>query len=61
MDEQSRDKPERGYSPEEIAKAWSLNEATVRRWCRNGTLPAVKLGKQWRIPEGELRRVLRDE
>ena len=47
-------KKEGMLTPEEVAKYLKVAVETVWRWCRKGTLPAVKIGKYWRIPEDEL-------
>ena len=34
---------------EEVAGFMGVKESTVWRWCREGTLPCLKVGKQWRV------------
>ncbi len=34
---------------EEVAVYLSLKPITIYAWCRDGRLPAIKLGKEWRI------------
>lgn len=41
-------------TPEEVADFLKVPVQTVWRWCRQGTLPAVKIGKYWRIPRARL-------
>lgn len=41
-------------SPEEAAARLEVTPDTVRKWCRENKLPCVKLGRLWRIREGEL-------
>ena len=45
---------------EDVARLLGVKESTVWRWCREGTLPALKVGKHWRVRrtalEGFLRR-----
>ena len=42
-------------SPEEAAKAFSVQPETIRRLCRDGKIPgARKIGKVWRIPKSFL-------
>jgi len=41
-------------TPGEVAEYLKVPIETVWRWCRNGTLPAVKIGKYWRVPRGKL-------
>ena len=47
MSEGSRDKDLIGV--EEVARRLGLVPATVWRWCREGRLPCIKMGKSWRI------------
>lgn len=46
------------YTPEEVAEILAVKESTVRHWMRNGTMPGIKIGKFWRIPEDALRQYL---
>lgn len=42
-------------SPEEAAKAFSVQPETIRRLCRDGKIPgARKIGGVWRIPKSFL-------
>jgi len=41
-------------TPNEAAEYLKVPVETVWRWCRQGTLPAVKIGKYWRVHKGEL-------
>lgn len=36
-------------STEEVADYLGVNRVTIYRWCKEGMLPCVKLGKRWRI------------
>ncbi len=58
-------KPEAGVpqlvSPQAVASAWGLNAATVRAWIRSGRLPAVRLGRVWRLRVDVLGQWLRDQ
>lgn len=39
------------YTPEEVANHYRVDPATIRRLCREGSVPGAKqIGKQWRIP-----------
>ena len=42
-------------TPREVAEYLRVPIETVWHWCREGTLPAVKIGKYWRIPREELK------
>ncbi len=41
-------------SPEEAAERLGVAPYTVRKWCREGKLPCIKLGRLWRIRESDL-------
>jgi excisionase family DNA binding protein len=36
-------------SAEDVAALMGIKESTVWRWCREGRLPCLKLGKHWRV------------
>jgi excisionase family DNA binding protein len=39
---------------EEVARELGLRATTIYQWCREGRLPAIKLGKGWRIRRAAL-------
>lgn len=43
------------YSAEQVADILGLHVRTVRGYVRDGRLPAVRVGKQYRITESDLR------
>jgi excisionase family DNA binding protein len=43
------------YSADEVADLLGLHVRTVRGYVRDGRLPAVRIGKQYRISEDDLR------
>ena len=45
--------------PEEVAEYLGVGLVTVYRWCREGRLPCLKVGKHWRIRQGALEDLLR--
>jgi excisionase family DNA binding protein len=45
-------------TPDETATYLKVSVQTVWRWCRQGTLPAVKIGKYWRVDRKELDRFI---
>jgi excisionase family DNA binding protein len=51
---------ERLYLVHEIAEILHLHPVTVRRFIREKRLPAVKLGRDWRISQGMLQKYLVD-
>ena len=36
-------------SAEDVAALMGVKESTVWRWCREGRLPCLKVGKHWRV------------
>ena len=44
---------------DEVATYLAVNPMTVYRWCRAGRLPALKVGKAWRVPRPALEDFLR--
>ena len=45
---------------EDVAGLMGVKESTVWRWCREGTLPCLKLGKHWRVRRAALEDFLRE-
>lgn len=41
-------------SVEDVAKIYEVSNATVTRMCRNGSIPAMKIGRSWRISKLQL-------
>src|ERR687885_2342177 len=46
-------------SAEDVAALIGVKETTVWRWCREGNLPCLKVGKHWRIRREALEAFLR--
>ena len=46
-------------TPQEVARRLRVDHSTVLRFCRNGRLPAVKVGRSYRIKESDLAPFLR--
>lgn len=44
---------------EEVAEYLGVGPVTIYRWCRDGRLPCMKIGKSWRIRRGSLEEFLR--
>jgi excisionase family DNA binding protein len=42
----------------DVAQYLGVKQTTVQRWCREGSLPCVKIGKEWRIRREALERFL---
>ena len=50
--------PEEILTVEEVADYLKLSRATIWRWCRDGKLPAFRIGHHWRIRGDELERLI---
>jgi len=50
-------KPQTLYSPEQVAERLGLHVRTIRNYVREGRLPAVRIGKQYRIASKDLARL----
>jgi excisionase family DNA binding protein len=50
---------DRLLSTEEVAGYLGVGQATVYRWCREGSLPAVKIGRRWRVRRSALEEFVR--
>src|SRR5215211_8764671 len=46
-------------SAEDVAELMGVKETTIWRWCREGNLPCLKVGKHWRIRREALEAFLR--
>ena len=42
----------------DVAEYLGVEQTTVQRWCREGSLPGMKIGKEWRIRREALERFL---
>ena len=51
---------ERYLSTHEVAAMFAVKAKTVRAWIESGEIRALKLHRQWRVPEAETRRILRE-
>jgi excisionase family DNA binding protein len=57
--------PEKGQGiellgPEDVAGLLGIKESTIWRWCREGRLPCLKVGKRWRVRREALEDFLRE-
>lgn len=55
----SEDNPLR--SVEYVAKVLDFGEDTIRRWIRQGKLPAIKVAGEWRVPDSDLVKFVNEE
>jgi excisionase family DNA binding protein len=46
-------------SAEDVAQQLGVKETTVWRWCREGNLPCLKVGKYWRVRQEALEEFLK--
>jgi len=46
---------------EQVAGLLGVKESTIWRWCREGRLPCLKVGKHWRVRRGALEDFLREK
>lgn len=49
-----RSDPQPFLTPEEVSGLLRVSVYTIRRWIKEGTLPAFKVGRGWRIRETDL-------
>ena len=49
---------EKYYSIEEVAKKLKVAYLTVYRWIQTGRLTAYKAGKQYRIKDSDLKKII---
>ncbi len=45
---------------EEVAEYFGVKKTTVYRWCRDGRIPCLKIGKHWRMRREELAGFLKE-
>ena len=45
---------------EDVAGLVGVKDTTVYRWCREGKLPCLKIGKHWRVRREELMALLKE-
>ncbi len=49
---------ERLYRTSEVAEIFNVSVSAVKKWIKQGSIRAVRVGKLWMIPEGEVKRFL---
>jgi len=52
--------PDRLLTPEEVSERLAISVKTTREWLRQGKIPGIKLGTQWRTSEQELDKFIAD-
>ena len=59
--DQGRARPSNALlSTEEVAAYFGVERTTVHRWCRQGRIPCLKIGKHWRLRREELMHFLKE-
>jgi len=53
--------PTKMLTPNDIAKRLNIHPNTVRDYLKAGVLPAVKLGRVWRVEEEDLNKWLEEK
>ena len=48
-------------TPQEVSVLLRVSTQTVRRWIKEGRLPAYKVGRAWRIRDADLNRWLNEQ
>ena len=48
-------------TPQEVSDLLQVSVYTVRRWIKQGELPAYKVGRLWRINKGDLNQWLKQQ
>ena len=46
------------YSVKEVASILKLHTETILRWIAQEKIKATKIGREWRISEAELKRII---
>ncbi len=57
--ENSLSQPNELLTVAEVAAYLKLSRRTAWRWCKNGRLPAFKVGHQWRVAQHDLDEFIR--
>lgn len=50
---------EKHYTVKEVAAALGVHKNTLLLWILSGKIKAIKAGHNWRLPESEVRRIMR--
>jgi excisionase family DNA binding protein len=48
------------WTPPQVAERLQINERTVTQWLRKGHLRGFKIGKEWRVAQGDLQAFLEE-
>jgi excisionase family DNA binding protein len=46
------------YGVDDVADFFGISHKTARTWCKEGKLPAFKIGKQWKVRLSDIHRII---
>lgn len=46
------------YNAEKIARFFGVTTKTAYEWCKEGKLPAFKIGKEWKVRVSDLQKMI---
>lgn len=46
------------YGIEEMADFFGVSHKTARTWCKEGKLPAFKIGKEWKVRLSDIHEII---
>lgn len=46
------------YNAEKIARFFGVAKKTAYEWCKEGKLPAFKIGKEWKVRVSDLQKMI---
>jgi excisionase family DNA binding protein len=49
------------YNVADVARIFATSDYTVRRWLKSKKITGVKVGKNWKIRESEIKRLAEEE
>lgn len=55
------EKAERPFNVEEVAEFFRVHPKTISKWLADGKIKGAKVGREWRIPRSEIKRILKEE
>ena len=51
-------KPADIYDTNQLARFFRVTEETICEWCKEGKLPAFKIGQRWRVRAMDMQRAI---
>jgi excisionase family DNA binding protein len=46
------------YDTKALARFFRVTEETICEWCKDGKLPAFKIGQRWRVRVADLQKII---